>query len=151
MPKKINTALSWIIKEAKKLRRKYPRRFKEWKEYVAQASTIYAAKHGGKSPVGRKSHRKIKGVKTVSRSHTDKNKITANIQIGSIKKPFTIAVLKKKYPREMMGWREREVLLHGINVKLRYVQPGVYSVKSSKGEFLFTFKHPYHKDFSVVG
>jgi len=46
------TALQQIIKEAKSIRRKYPK--KEWKECVAQASAIYAAKHKGKSPVGKK-------------------------------------------------------------------------------------------------
>ena len=46
------TALQQIIKEAKAIRRKYPK--KEWKECVAQASAIYASKHKGKSPVGKK-------------------------------------------------------------------------------------------------
>lgn len=212
--RKTSGALTWIVKEAKRLRREYPNRYNHlqnpWRDgYIAQASAIYATKHGGKSPVGHKKHKslkmtgfknieekeyivntkngntfhvkaynlkeakkyasfnarhqkdsvervflnknKIRGITTKSKSHTDKNRITANIQVGSIKKPFTIQVLKKKYPRDMMGWREREVLLHGINVRLRNVQPGVYLVKSSKGEFLFTFKHPHHKDFSVVG
>lgn len=37
--------LTWIIKEAKRLRKKYPKRFKTWKEYVSQASAIYHSKH----------------------------------------------------------------------------------------------------------
>ena len=48
------TALEWIIKEAKALRKKFPKRFKTWTEYVKQASAIYATKHKGKSPVGKK-------------------------------------------------------------------------------------------------
>ena len=48
------TALQWIIKEAKALRKKFPKRFKTWTEYVKQASAIYATKHKGKSPVGKK-------------------------------------------------------------------------------------------------
>jgi len=40
------TALQYIIKEAKIIRKKYPN--KEWKECVAQASAIYASKHKGK-------------------------------------------------------------------------------------------------------
>ena len=52
--KKKNTALSWIVSEAKDLKKKYPKRFSTWKEYVAQASAIYASKHKGKSPVGKK-------------------------------------------------------------------------------------------------
>lgn len=47
-------ALEWITKEAKKLRKDYPKRFATWREYVAQASAIYASKHKGKSPVGKK-------------------------------------------------------------------------------------------------
>ena len=48
------TALQWIVKEAKKLKKEYPKRFSTWREYVAQASAIYAKKHKGKSPVGKK-------------------------------------------------------------------------------------------------
>jgi len=51
---KTMTALQSIIKEAKNLRSKYPKRFAKWTEYVAQASAIYASKHKGKSPVGKK-------------------------------------------------------------------------------------------------
>ena len=48
------TALQWIVKEAKALKKKYPKRYKTWTEYVKQASAIYASKHKGKSPVGKK-------------------------------------------------------------------------------------------------
>ena len=48
------TALKWITNEAKKLKKAYPKRFAKWTDYVAQASAIYAAKHKGKSPVGKK-------------------------------------------------------------------------------------------------
>lgn len=117
------TALKWITNEAKKLRRQYPKRFKTWREYVAQASAIYASKHGGKSPVGKKRkavrrrkkvgatkfiekgesrrtkpkvYRRVRdkkghfksirigNVSTKSKTHTDKNRITANIQVGSV-------------------------------------------------------------------
>jgi len=46
------TALQWIIKEAKIIRKKSPKM--EWKKAVAQASAIYASKHKGKSPIGKK-------------------------------------------------------------------------------------------------
>jgi len=39
-----SNALTWIINEAKKLRREYPKRFKTWTEYVKQASAIYHSK-----------------------------------------------------------------------------------------------------------
>jgi hypothetical protein len=100
-------ALSWIIREAKHLRRK-DRNRKEWKDYVAQASAIYARKHKGKSPVGKKRHavhrrpRKARPVKragsvvTASRSHTDRNKITANIQVGRVTAGTLAAELKRR-------------------------------------------------------
>jgi hypothetical protein len=46
------TPLQSIIKEAKTIRKKNPSM--EWKKAVAQASAIYASKHKGKSPVGKK-------------------------------------------------------------------------------------------------
>lgn len=49
-------ALITITREAKRLRQKFPRRFAKWTDYVAEASAIYARKHKGKSPVGKKSH-----------------------------------------------------------------------------------------------
>lgn len=55
------TALKWITTEAKKLKKKYPKRFATWREYVAQASAIYSAKHKGKSLVGKK--KTVSGVK----------------------------------------------------------------------------------------
>jgi len=54
------TALQVIIKEAKAIRKKMPKI--EWKKAVAQASAIYASKHKGKSPVGKK-----KAVKKVAK------------------------------------------------------------------------------------
>lgn len=54
-------ALKWITTEAKKIKKAHPKRFKTWAEYVKQASAIYASKHKGKTPVGKK--HKISGVK----------------------------------------------------------------------------------------
>ena len=48
------TALQTIIKEAKSLKAKYPKRYSKWTDYVKQASAIYSSKHKGKSPVGKK-------------------------------------------------------------------------------------------------
>jgi hypothetical protein len=59
------TALQQIIKEAKILRKKNPKI--EWKKAVAQASAIYASKHKGKSPVGKK-HKKV-GKVTLKKSN----------------------------------------------------------------------------------
>lgn len=75
-------ALRWIITEAKSLRRKHPKRFDTWREYVAQASAIYASKHKGKSPVGKK--RKVGAVKFIEKKETKRTK------------PRTIRVQRKK-------------------------------------------------------
>jgi hypothetical protein len=61
------TALQTIIKEAKHLKSKYPKRFQKWTEYVAQASAIYSSKHKGISPVGKKKVGAIKK-KTVKKT-----------------------------------------------------------------------------------
>lgn len=65
------TALQCIVKEAKKLKKEYPKRFASWKEYVAQASAIYAKKHKGHSPVGKKK-KKIGNV-TLKKANYHKN------------------------------------------------------------------------------
>ena len=89
------TALQWIIKEAKSLKKKYPKRFTTWKEYVAQASAIYASKHKGKSPVGKKK-------KTVGKlSSTYKKKLakktyTSSKQTGPSKKKVDVTRKAKK-------------------------------------------------------
>lgn len=91
--KKKTTALSWIVDEAKSLKKKYPKRFATWKEYVAQASAIYASKHKGKSPVGKKKiaspgKTKVKPVvkakKAPARStHKDTKSHNVNIRVVS--------------------------------------------------------------------
>ena len=79
------SALQWIVKEAKSLKKSYPKRFTKWIDYVKQASAIYASKHGGKSPVGKK-----KAVKKVAVKKTAKKKV------GVIKKTVLRSPLKKK-------------------------------------------------------
>lgn len=85
------TALQWILKEAKKLRKDYPKRFKTWREYVAQASAIYSSKHKGKSPVGKKKAAKKKVArKKVARKcivgKVHKNKISEQSILNRIHK-----------------------------------------------------------------
>jgi hypothetical protein len=64
-----SNALTWIVREAKKLRREYPNRFDSWKEYVAQASAIYASKNRGRSPIGRKHPHKKKSTMAKRKRH----------------------------------------------------------------------------------
>jgi len=79
------SALQWIVKEAKSLKKSYPKRFTKWTDYVKQASAIYASKHGGKSPVGKK-----KAVKKIAVKKAAKKKV------GVIKKTVLRSPLKKK-------------------------------------------------------
>jgi hypothetical protein len=66
------TALQSIIKEAKAIRKKSPKI--EWKKAVAQASAIYASKHKGKSPIGKKHAVKKKAAKKKAVGKVDPNK-----------------------------------------------------------------------------
>jgi len=77
------TALQSIIKEAKAIRKKSPKI--EWKKAVAQASAIYASKHKGKSPVGKK--------------HSVKKKV-AKKKVGVIKKKALRKSATKRKPTE---------------------------------------------------
>jgi hypothetical protein len=78
------TALQSIIKEAKAIRKKSPKI--EWKKAVAQASAIYASKHKGKSPVGKK-----KAVKKAAKKKA----------VGSVKKKAAKKVARKKATKKV--------------------------------------------------
>ena len=84
------SALKWIVSEAKKLKKAYPKRFATWREYVAQASAIYAKKHKGKSPVGKK--RKVSGVKKkkVKKSTSHKDTKSHNVRISVVSGTFNV-------------------------------------------------------------
>jgi len=81
------TALQSIIKEAKSLKKQYPKRFTKWTDYVKQASAIYASKHKGKSPVGKK-----KATKKIIKKRVVKKK---SIKKRISKKPTEKVILKK--------------------------------------------------------
>jgi hypothetical protein len=93
------TALQSIIKEAKAIRRKKPSM--EWKKAVAQASAIYASKHKGKSPVGKKHAvkkkvaKKVAGYKKTIRKGNLTDVIYTRKKISGVKrKPTEKQVLK---------------------------------------------------------
>lgn len=104
-------ALHWITKEARRLRREYPKRFKTWREYVAQASAIYASKHGGKSPVGhkhktkkvsgmakrKKRSRRSTAIKALKRAHRSEGRALRKLgTIGAAK-----TTLKKRLEKKL--------------------------------------------------
>jgi len=105
------TALQVIIKEAKAIRSKNPKM--EWKKAVAQASAIYANKHKGKSPVGKK-----KAVKKAAKKTAKKK--TVNIKALVKSKPTN-----PKYH------------LHNMNTKENMVS---FSNMKDAKEFLHHFK-----------
>lgn len=93
------SALTWITNEAKRLRRKYPKRFKTWREYVKQASAIYAKKHKGKSPGKPHSKKKRRLI----------NKLRKTTRVGSV---------KARSP----GMSKHTVLQRGAVINLRSIQ-----------------------------
>jgi hypothetical protein len=85
------TALQSIIKEAKAIRKKNPKM--EWKKAVAQASAIYASKHKGKSPIGKK-HVKKKAAKKKAVGVIKKKAIRKTATKRVKRKPTEKTVLK---------------------------------------------------------
>jgi len=93
------TALQIIIKEAQSIRRKSPKM--EWKKAVAQASAIYASKHKGKSPVGKKRVGAVKKKSAKKNTHCGKvksyvrkkSKVKTHLRkvsgVGAVKKSAT--------------------------------------------------------------
>jgi hypothetical protein len=95
------TPLKWIVNEAKKLKKQYPHRFKKWTDYVAQASAIYASKHKGKSPVGKK--HKVSGI----------TKKAAKKKV--VKKSVLRKKAVKKSPARML---HKDTKSHNVNIRV---------------------------------
>jgi len=91
------TALQSIIKEAKSLKKQYPKRFTKWTDYVKQASAIYASKHKSKSLVGKKkATKKVVKKKVIKKKVVKKKLIKKRIS----KKPTEKVILKKSTRRQ---------------------------------------------------
>jgi hypothetical protein len=136
------TALQSIIKEAKSLRAKYPKRYSKWTDYVKQASAIYASKHKGKSPVGKKkatkkaTKKKVGAAKPISK-HKDTKSHNVNIRVVSgvkkkkaakkiVKRSNTLTKVKKVLKQD------KKRLTHGYNLTSGSVRIGV--IKSMEME-----------------
>lgn len=98
------TALQWIVKEAKSLKKSYPKRFTKWTDYVKQASAIYSSKHGGKSPVGKK-----KAVKKVAVKKTAKK---IGYSKTRLKQEKGITKALKQQPRTLFPYTDEEKIIH---------------------------------------
>ena len=110
------TALQWIIKEAKILRKKSPKM--EWKKAVAQASAIYSSKHKGKSPVGKKkSAKKVVRKKAAKKLGTVKHKVKR--KVAKKKKPSEQSILNKihtvKHNVERLDEAQHKHMMTGVN------------------------------------
>ena len=117
------TALQLIIKEAKILRKKNPKM--EWKKAVAQASAIYASKHKGKSPVGKKKaapkkkaakKRKVAGVK----ASKEIKKVLAK---KGLKMPHGYSTTKRV--RKVSGVKKKKISEQSILNKIHRVKDDV--------------------------
>ena len=127
------TALQWIVKEAKAIKKKYPKRFSKWTEYVAQASAIYASKHKGKSPVGKK---KAAPKKAAKKKAAPKKAAKKKIGYSKIrlKQEKGITNVLRSTPKTTKYYTEEEKI---IKAGKRYfdkkdrelVSKGVYGVK----------------------
>jgi hypothetical protein len=114
------TALQTIIKEAKAIRKKMPKI--EWKKAVAQASAIYASKHKGKSPVGKK--------KAVKKAPKKK-------YVGSVKKKAAKKVVRKKVARKKATTMHKDTKSHNVNIR---VMSGLNGVGKFKKDLIKSYK-----------
>lgn len=130
-----------IFEEAKRLRAKYPNKFSSWREYVAQASAIYASKHKGKSPIGRKGAvaRKIKNVvHKAKRQNVGSEKENVRRSLGAT----SVGKLTKKRLVEMLK-REKLRLRNGYELAKRVRVSGVIGYLSER-EIADLIKHYMH-------
>jgi hypothetical protein len=120
------TALQWIVKEAKAIKKQYPKRFAKWTDYVAQASAIYAKKHGGKSPVGKKKAVKKKAAKKKVSGVKDSKEIKKVLAKKGLKMPHGYQTIKRK--RKIAGVKKKRVSEQSILNKIHKVKSAVNSL-----------------------
>lgn len=128
------TALQWIIKEAKIIRKKSPKM--EWKKAVAQASAIYASKHKGVSPVGKKKAAPKKKKVGVIKSKPYKGyqyTIDENETGDFVDKYFTLSEAKKDLKR-LISKDKKSGKYKKDFYRITHINTGktVYGVKASK-------------------
>lgn len=146
------TALQWIVKEAKEIKKKYPKRFSKWTEYVAQASAIYASKHKGKSPVGKKKPSIIKKAASKVKKLVKKAKdayyegyneaarksnplMVKKRKVGAVpkKKAAPKKVAKKAAPKKSVSLH-KDTKSHNVNIR---VMSGIETVSINNVKYLF--------------
>lgn len=80
------TRLKRITSEAKRIRKTKPNM--KWVDAVRAASKKLSKSRT--NPVKKKAAKKVGAVRTVSKKHTDKNRITANIQFGGMRTMYDV-------------------------------------------------------------
>jgi hypothetical protein len=127
------TALQSIIKEAKAIRKKSPKM--EWKKAVAKASAIYASKHKGKSPVGKKKAKKrVSGIKK-----------KASKKVGVIRKKSIRKTATKRKPTEKAVLKS---IKHAVSVQKTHMgNIGGHAIDRIKSAMshLSHYEHTYKK------
>jgi len=141
------TALQNIIKEAKSLRAKYPTRYSKWTDYVKQASAIYASKHKGKSPVGKK---KISGYVKTKREGS-----LTDVIYSRIEKPIRKKIAHKKVVAKKVTHKKQGVLFgttidkdsksHNVNIRVLSGIKKNYKIGSVKINIAEKVKHDLNK------
>jgi hypothetical protein len=77
-----------------------------------------------------------------------------NIVMATAKFLTSIMALRKKYPKSLLGLREKDIL---FSVGAKVTQPkslykdGVFRVKAGRKTFDFTYGKKNYKDFTVIG
>ncbi len=114
-----NSALSWIVKEAKRLRNKSPKRNWQWKDYVAQASATYKRSHKAKPATAGKKKRKVAGKKkavkkktAVKRNRAPKRKTSVKL-VKSITRTVGSKKRRRAKPRPKTKGRSRRRAVSG--------------------------------------
>lgn len=132
------TALQWIVKEAKKIKKEYPKRFAKWTDYVAQASAIYAKKHKGHSPVGKKKAKvgavkKKAAVKKVA--HKKPHKISEKSILNKIHKvKKDVDMLDEAQHKHMSIGAIKSKALHHYKVKYGHISTKKMLEKTKRGK-----------------
>jgi hypothetical protein len=121
------SALKSITAEAKHLKKKYPNRFKHLKKserwskgYIKQASAIYAKKHHGKSPVGKK-HKSVGAKKKVAKRIKSRvgKRVVKQVERKSVERTLTGS--RRNSARRRPHRRRRNVVMAGSTRRRRSV------------------------------
>lgn len=112
------SAIQYISAEAKKIRKKHPK--KEWKQCIAEASAMY--KHKAKKSVGKKvvykksARKKVSGVKKVSHAkHITESKVLHEIE----KVKHDIKTLENMQKNHMMKKHKRAI---GATIRKKHTE-----------------------------